>query len=355
MHGGATRAGARGRRLRISLRRLNARRPNLTVLGLTATSVTALLLMTPAAIAIKPTSSPSGNAHGQGSGSFAATTSSTTTDSTTITSTTTSSTTTSSTTTTSTTTSPPSEPIGSSSGESMPVGDIPGWHQLFADDFTTDVPLGQFPAAVSTRWGAYGDGWHDTTGNGTYNCTKVCSVANGIFDMYIHTENGVHYVAAPFPKLPGASAQNGMLHGRYVVRFRADSLHAYKTAWLLWPDSGKKFPDGEIDYPENNLDSTIQAFVHWKGGSVEADKSGFFTTANDSTWHTATTESSADAVRFYLDGVQIGALTDTTKIPATPMHYVLQTETSTYPAGTVPADSTAGQVQIDWVAVYSPA
>src|SRR5215472_1874929 len=33
----------------------------------------------------------------------------------------------------------------SPSGEPMPVGDIPGWHQVFSDDFTTDVPLGSFP------------------------------------------------------------------------------------------------------------------------------------------------------------------------------------------------------------------
>jgi hypothetical protein len=35
------------------------------------------------------------------------------------------------------------------------------------------------------------------------------------------------------------------------------------------------------------------------------------------------------------------------------MHWVLQTETGL--DGIVPADSTAGNVQIDWVAVYRPA
>ena len=27
----------------------------------------------------------------------------------------------------------------SPSGEEMPVGDLPGWHQVFTDDFTTNV------------------------------------------------------------------------------------------------------------------------------------------------------------------------------------------------------------------------
>ena len=39
----------------------------------------------------------------------------------------------------------------------MPVGDLTGWHQVFADDFTTDVPIGSFPAEVS-KWTAYPDG-----------------------------------------------------------------------------------------------------------------------------------------------------------------------------------------------------
>jgi len=35
------------------------------------------------------------------------------------------------------------------SGQAMPVGNLPGWTQIFTDDFTTNVPLGSFPEAVS--------------------------------------------------------------------------------------------------------------------------------------------------------------------------------------------------------------
>ena len=49
-------------------------------------------------------------------------------------------------------------------------------HQVFADDFSTNVPLGSFPAAVSSSWGnSYPDGWKDTTKNGTYMPSKVVS------------------------------------------------------------------------------------------------------------------------------------------------------------------------------------
>ena len=64
----------------------------------------------------------------------------------------------------------------------MPTGDLPGWHQIFADDFPTDVPVGGFsgcdqgtvrscsglPSAVQAKWWAYPDGWKDTSGLGVY-------------------------------------------------------------------------------------------------------------------------------------------------------------------------------------------
>ena len=61
----------------------------------------------------------------------------------------------------------------------MPVGDLPGWKQVFTDDFNAPVPLGSFPAAVSARWGAYSNTSHDTTGNGRYYSEKVLSVSDG--------------------------------------------------------------------------------------------------------------------------------------------------------------------------------
>src|SRR5690242_12804522 len=41
------------------------------------------------------------------------------------------------------------------SGQPMPVGDLPGWHQIFTDNFAANVPLGSFPAAVASKWTAY--------------------------------------------------------------------------------------------------------------------------------------------------------------------------------------------------------
>jgi hypothetical protein len=234
------------------------------------------------------------------------------------------------------------------SGQAMPVGNLPGWTQVFADNFAEKVPLGSFPAAVASKWTAYPDGWKDTSGNGTYEPSKVVSIENGVMNLYLHTANGVHMVSAPEPVIPGApGSEGGQLYGRYAMRFRADAVPGYKTAWLLWPDS-EKWADGEIDFPEGNLTGTISAFMHHKGDPTSQD--AYPTSATYGNWHTAVIEWTPQSVTFYLDGSVIGKSTSTADIPSTPMHWVLQTETQL--SGGPPQNSAAGNVQIDWVTAY---
>ena len=159
------------------------------------------------------------------------------------------------------------------SGQAMPVGNLPGWTQVFADNFTENVPLGSFPAAVSSKWTAYPYPWHDTSGHGRYDPKKVVSIGNGVMDLYLHTQNGIHMISAPEPVIPGApGSEGGLLYGRYAMRFKADPVPGYKTAWLLWPDSEDWTADGEIDFPEGNLTGTISAFMHHTGNPYDQDQ-----------------------------------------------------------------------------------
>ena len=66
------------------------------------------------------------------------------------------------------------------SGADAPTGNLPGWRQIFRDDFTTNVPRGSFPAAVSDKWGAYPSPWRDTSGHGVYSPKDVVSIADGV-------------------------------------------------------------------------------------------------------------------------------------------------------------------------------
>ena len=243
--------------------------------------------------------------------------------------------------------------VSAPAGAPMPTGDIPGWHQVFADNFNQNVPLGSFPAAVASTWGhSYPDGLKDTSKNGTYMPSKVVSIANGMMNLHLHTTQGIHMVAAAVPTIPGApGTDGGLLYGRYVIRFRADAVPGYKIANLLWPDSGVWPRDGEIDFPEANLTSTLWGVVHYQAGTSATDQALFDSQVTPTGWHTATTTWLPSGVTFQLDGTTVGTVT--TRIPDTPMHLVIQTETWT--SGPAPTSAAAGNVQIDWLAVYTPA
>jgi beta-glucanase (GH16 family) len=244
----------------------------------------------------------------------------------------------------------------------MPVGDLPGWKQVFAEDFTDgDVPIGQFPGPVyGERWSAnYFDGTPDTAaqkqkkGERTsgYFPSKVLSIHDGVLDFYLHSENGVSMGAAPSPRFGGSVQRpwNSLVYGRISVRFKADPLAGYKVAWLLWPDSKNWPQDGEIDFPEGDLSKVIYAAVHGLDGGVhEVDV--FRPNAANGRWYTATTEWRSDGIEFFLDGKSLGV---STRFPlATPMHYILQTE-SCLPS--CPLPETSGHVYVDWVSIWQRA
>lgn len=246
----------------------------------------------------------------------------------------------------------------SPSGEAAPRDDLPGWRHVFADDFQTDVPLGEFPGAVSETWRAYPSPWTDTSDRGQYTPERVVSVADGVLTKHVHTEDGVHMVAALTPKAFG-TPKFGSLYGRYEVRFRIDRLApGYKVAWLLWPDAGTNITgsasgvggNGEIDFPEKNLDSqTVGGFVHHQDATTGSDQIGFRAPADSRDWHTYTIEWSPDLVVFELDGDEVGRTSE--RVPDTPMHWVLQTET--WLEDEDPADDVEAEIEIDWVSVWA--
>jgi beta-glucanase (GH16 family) len=239
----------------------------------------------------------------------------------------------------------------------LPVGDLPGWKQVFLEDFDRgNVPVGSFPGnAYSQKWSeGYQDGTPDTAGQegakSGYYPSKVLSVKDGTLDWYLHSENGVSMGAAPTPKIPNDSSNpqraNSLLYGRYSVRFKADSLPGFKTAWLLWPDSGVWPRDGEVDFPEGDLSKTFYGAVH-KMGNDPQDQELIYSLTTFESWHVATMEWSPGRVEFFLDGHSLGAGTEST--PTTPMHYILQTESCLRGC---PQPATAGHVSVDWVAVW---
>jgi beta-glucanase (GH16 family) len=108
----------------------------------------------------------------------------------------------------------------------------------------------------------------------------------------------------------------------------------------VWPR------DGEIDFPEGNLTGTIHAFMHRQGATSGSDQDAFTTGVTFVAWHTAVIEWTPTRCEFFLDGVSIGRATS--RIPNTPMHWVIQSETAL--DGSSPAAEAA--MQIDWLAAW---
>lgn len=240
----------------------------------------------------------------------------------------------------------------------LPVGDLPGWRQVFAEDFSEgDVGLGAFPGIYGGRWSAnYFDGTPDTAAQlqpkgartSGYFPSKVLSVHDGVLDMFLHSENGVAMGAAPSPIVGGAVRRpwNSQVYGRYSVRFKAEVLPGFKLAWLLWPDSKQWPQDGEIDFPEGDLGKVIYGAVHGvQNGIHEVEVRRPNVPYGD--WHIATTEWGPGGIEFFLDGRSIGVSSAFT--PSTPMHYILQTESC---SPDCPAPETNGHVYVDWVAIW---
>jgi hypothetical protein len=236
------------------------------------------------------------------------------------------------------------------SGQPPPTGDLFGWRLVFVDSFRSHIPLGRF--GRSAKWNPYPYPWRDTSRNGMYWPEHGLSTHDGVLDIWLHTEkvdgSGMHVVNAPQPVIPGV--ERGQLYGRYAIRFKGDPVPGYKTAWLLWPDSGER-REGEIDFPEGSLTGTISAFVHPVDAGSASDASSFSTRATYRSWHTAVIVWEPGRCTFVLDGKVIGTVTD--RVPATPMHWVIQTETQL--SGGAPPDDASGHVYIDWVAVYKRA
>lgn len=270
----------------------------------------------------------------------------------------------------STTTAPSVAPSGTTgtnpSGEAMPKGDISGWKQIFADDFTTNVPLGAFsncnnntdtPQANCTglknygayyeNWWAYPKGWKDTAksgadGNtgapygGIYSPEDTVFVDNGAMHvkMFRPSSGGDNHVAAMVPRKCMDTQ-----YGRYVERFKVVKADpGFKSAHLFYGNGL------EVDYPEGDYTKGLSAFTH-------PGENNFHTNAKWTEWHTTAIERTKGQVKYYLDGKLIG--TATKSIPDIKLSWILQNESSI--EGPYAANGATAQIDFDWVTCYAPA
>lgn len=221
------------------------------------------------------------------------------------------------------------------------------WHRVFAEGFDRSAPLGTFHRRYQ-NFGSYRFPATDTSRQvrsnpGFYNTDRTVSVAQGKLDSWLHYDSSLrkYLVAALLPQLPR------MRYGKFSMRLRADKIPGYKIAPLLWPDSGKWPNDGEIDFPEGDLNGrSLSAFHHH--ASARGTQQHFSTRVSPRKWHTYETVWTPGRVAFRVDGRRVGV--STKQVPNKPMHWVLQFETAI--RSQAPSKRAHGHVQIDWIKAF---
>ena len=231
-------------------------------------------------------------------------------------------------------------PSSSPSGESMPVGDLPGWRQTFTEDFTSNVAEGGFPGAYEKNWLSY-NGFADTDGKALYD-QSIISAHDGMLDLHLHTKDGTRRGAAPVPLVD--HVWGGQKYGRFTVRMRADDVQGYGAAFLLWSDANN-WDDGEIDFPEAALGANVTAHNHCPGDPSK-NCLNVETSTTMSKWHTYTIEWKPNSLVYLLDGHKVASTTH--DVPTKAMHWVMQVGSM----GTEDA-SASGHLLIDWAAIYA--
>lgn len=267
-------------------------------------------------------------------------------------------------------------PAGAATANSMPKGDLPGWHQVWAENFNAGVaapvPVGKFSgcnnyadtpraycSGLSGKWRdtlwAYPSGWKDTAksgadGNdgapfgGTYQPQKTVSIGSG-YDgtgvlkvaMYRPASGGDNVVAAVVPR-----KCMDLKDGRYSARVKVTKADpGFKSAWLRYENGP------EVDYPEvdDYASSNVAMFSHGRS-SWNVQTKAYMTTAHTYTW-----EKRGGTVTVYLDGVKLksGPTSLTTS------SWIWQNESRIEPGtGGYAKPGNKATVEVTWATCYTP-
>ena len=258
---------------------------------------------------------------------------------------------------------PPPAPAPSPSGVAAPAGDLPGWRQIFIDDFTRDAAswgecdsvfpqlartCSGLPEPYRSTWWAYPSHYEDSreqqNGDGGFYQASDMYMSGGQLHLPLSRVNGTSRSQAPVPE-----ASIARTYGRFSLRARSDSSPNFKVAWLMWREvtdwGAILFPEADLD--DDGLCAVNAAMDHGDAFKRCVDSPDF----SDGNWHTYTTEWTPGRLRFYVDGILFGETTN--QVPSTAMTWIIQSETRL--SGTLQSNAAPIEIDIDWVAIWAPA
>jgi len=235
---------------------------------------------------------------------------------------------------------PPTAPVSSA----MPVGNLPGFTQVTAVDFTTPVALGSSIESVYPVWAAYPDG----AGNGKYQGSKTTSVHDSYLDIWVHHDSTLGDIGAAGVFRIGSNYSS--TYGRYSARFKITTpAPGYGGVFQLWPN-GDVWSTGEMDFPEGDFGGSTNLYHHEVGSNPQNNYLVREKVSNWTDWHVFATEWTPSYVKYYMDDVLVAQVTDPAQIGYDPHNFVFQTASHT--GGDVP-DNIETHVLIDWVVAYN--
>ena len=236
--------------------------------------------------------------------------------------------------------------ILSSSGQAIPMGDIAGWHQVFADDFNGTT-------LNTSNWGAYsgqpgGDraGWFDPS---------HVIVSGGLLTLKGYKDAAAKPGVFVTGGIGGSHAQT---YGKYLVRMRVDKGDGISATALLWPQAHVWPP--EVDFFEDGggarggTSATLHCGPNGNDSCrVQKHLSGY----DFSQWHTLGVEWTAGKLVYTIDGTTWATVTGS-GVPSIPMDLDLQSvslECSQYTTCLDSSTPAEVDMQVDWVVAYAPA
>ncbi len=227
----------------------------------------------------------------------------------------------------------------------MPVGNLPGWRQVFTDNFNGNR-LNQ--SKWRLYWGRPGGdaaGWFDP---------RHVTVSHGllVISAYRDRRDGGRWATGGLSSSPGLT----QTYGKYLVRFRMDPGIGVGHAALLMPANNSWPP--EVDFSEDNGSGRTGTLVTLHFGRNDTHWSTTLNGVNLTKWNTLGVQWTPGKLQFTING-RIWYTMAGSVVPNIPM--VLDLQTQTWPCtgtwGRCPTARTPKKVNmyVDWVAAYAPA
>ena len=242
--------------------------------------------------------------------------------------------------------------VADPSGVPAPRGNLPGWRQVFVDDFAG--------SSLSNAWLTYNGqpgndhgGWwsrsHDIVSGGELRLTTspdraVCASSAGCQAVNDEVSGGL-------------KMRFGQTYGKYLVRLRADNARGVSVVALLWPQNNQWPP--EVDFVEDNGVSPRvlnTATLHYGSSDTRVQRTLRISLAR---WQTLGVQWSPGKVQYTIGG-RVWATVVNADVPSIPMALALQAQTWACSPSVwelCPNASTPKRAEFDiaWVAMYARA